>query len=350
MDVERPSSSPAGLSPPGRGDRVLVSLEGIARAFAVAGRTVWAVQGVSLAIGPADTFCLVGESGCGKTTTGRILAGLLRPSRGTVSFRGRDVWRMRRREFSEFRRRVQIVHQNPYASLNPLHTVERILTAPLRRHHPGLGRRQAADEASRLLRLVGLTPPGEFLGKLPHQLSGGQRQRVSIARAMTADPSIVVADEPVSMVDVSLRAGILRVLERLRDEAGVGFLFITHDLAVARYFGRRGRTGVMYLGRLVEVGPTEEVVSRPVHPYSRILLAAVPEPDPNSTRGQSRIQPRSLDVPSLLRIPAGCPFHPRCPWFEAGRCDTEVPALRPVADARAVACHRVDEAGGLPAL
>ncbi|MEW6046552.1 MAG: ABC transporter ATP-binding protein [Bacillota bacterium] len=329
-------------------DGALVGLDGVSRAFSVAGRQVWAVRDVSMEVGPGETFCVVGESGCGKTTTGRILAGLMRPTLGRVHFRGKDLWRLPRGEFAEFRRSVQIVHQNPYASLNPLHTVERILSAPLLRYHPELGRQGARGRAAELLGLVGLTPPEEFLGKLPHQLSGGQRQRISIARAMTVDPSVVVADEPVSMVDVSLRAGILRVLERLRDEVGVGFLFITHDLAVARYFGRRGRIGVMYLGRLVEVGPTEAVVSNPSHPYTRILLSAVAEPDPRGTRTQQRIAPRSLDVPSLLRVPGGCAFHPRCPWYEPEVCDKRFPELRQLEIGRKVACHLVDERGELP--
>ncbi|WP_324715545.1 ABC transporter ATP-binding protein [Carboxydochorda subterranea] len=339
-----------------------LELEGISRSFRVGSREVWAVQDVSLEVGRGETFCLVGESGCGKTTTGRIAAGLIRPTRGTVRFRGDDVWRLSREDFATFRRSVQIIHQNPYASLNPLHSVEHILAIPLQRHHPGLSRREARQRAAELLTMVGLTPPGEFLPKLPHQLSGGQRQRVSIARSMTVEPSVVVADEPVSMVDVSLRAGILKVLERLRDEAGVGFVFITHDLAVARYFGRGGSIGVMYLGRMVEQGPTEEVVARPIHPYTRILLDAVAEPDPARTRTRRRIEPRSMDVPSLLRMPPGCPFHPRCPWYEPGLCDASVPPLRaisgrgsrsasregPAASGRAVACHRVDESGELP--
>jgi peptide/nickel transport system ATP-binding protein len=188
------------------------------------------------------------------------------------------------------------------------------------------------------LQLVDLTPPEDYLGKFPHQLSGGQRQRVSIARALTVGPRFIVADEAVSMVDVSIRISLLNVLKRLRDDLGMSCVLITHDLAVARYFGRSGRIGVMYLGRLVELGETEELVADPAHPYTAALIAAIPEADPWLTRGKARVSLRSAEVPSLLRLPPGCSFHPRCPRFEVGLCDVLVPALTAVPE-REVACH-----------
>ncbi|HEY3063912.1 MAG TPA: ABC transporter ATP-binding protein, partial [Chloroflexota bacterium] len=298
----------------------LVELDRVSRRFETPGGTLTAVDDVSLAVRPAEIVCLVGESGCGKTTTGRLLTGLTRPSAGRVLFQGQDVWRARGAEFSAFRRAVQIVHQDPYASLNPTRTVFQTLSAPLDRHRLTRGP-ATRKRVTELLKLVDLTPPEDFVDKYPHQLSGGQRQRVSIARALTVEPRFIVADEAVSMVDVSIRISLLNVLLRLRDQLGMSCVLITHDLAVARYFGRQGRIGVMYLGRLVEVGETEHLVADPAHPYTAALIAAIPEADPLLTRGKTRVPLRSAEVPSLLHLPAGCSFHPRCPRFEAGLCD-----------------------------
>ncbi len=324
----------------------LVELERVSRQFETPGGTVTAVNDVSLVVRPAEIVCLVGESGCGKTTTGRLLTGLARPSAGRVLFEGRDVWHTRGAEFSRFRRAVQIVHQDPYASLNPTRSVFQTLSAPLERHRLARGS-DTQRRVIELLKLVDLTPPEDYLGKYPHQLSGGQRQRVSIARALTVEPRFIVADEAVSMVDVSIRISLLNVLIRLRDQLGMSCVLITHDLAVARYFGRQGRIGVMYLGRLVEVGETERLVADPAHPYTAALIAAIPEADPLLTRGKTRVPLRSAEVPSLLHLPAGCSFHPRCPRFEAGLCDIVVPELVAVPE-REVACHvAVRERAGL---
>jgi oligopeptide/dipeptide ABC transporter ATP-binding protein len=321
----------------------LIELEGVSRVFDTPKGRIRAVDDVSLALRQGEILCLVGESGCGKTTTGKMLAGMMRPSSGRLLFEGRDVWSARGAELALFRRSVQLVHQDPYASLNPARTIYQTLSAPLSRHRFVRGTRQTVERVLELLRLVDLTPAEDFLGKYPHQLSGGQRQRVSIARALTTQPRFIVADEAVSMVDVSIRISLLNVLLRLRDEFGMSFVLITHDLAVARYFGRHGRIGVMYLGRIVELGPTDALIGDAAHPYSEALIAAIPEADPELTRSKQRVAVRGADVPSLFDLPAGCVFHPRCPRFEAGLCDVHVPALLSIpsetGEPRSVACH-----------
>jgi oligopeptide/dipeptide ABC transporter ATP-binding protein len=317
----------------------LIELDHVTRTFHTPAGTITAVDAVSLAIEQAEAICIVGESGCGKTTTGRMLAGLLRPTSGRLLFEGSDVWKTKGAELARFRRAVQLVHQDPYASLNPTRTVYQTLSAPLFRHKKARGTQQALSALGDILKRVGLVPPADFLAKYPHQLSGGQRQRVAIARALTVDPRVIVADEAVSMVDVSIRISLLNLLLALRDEFNVSIVLITHDLAVARYFASKGRIGVMYLGRMVELAGTEDLVSDPAHPYSAALIAAIPEADPTITRGKERVPLRSAEVPSLLELPSGCTFHPRCPLFEAGLCDVKVPELLPIPVNREVSCH-----------
>lgn len=305
---------------------------------------VKAVDGVSFEARQGEIVCLVGESGCGKTTTGKIAAGLLKPTGGRVLFEGTDITSLKGRDFTRFRRGVQLVHQDPYASINPMHTIRETMSTPLLRHGFASGAQAARRRAAELLDLVDLTPSNDFLDKYPHQLSGGQRQRVAIARALTVEPRFIVADEPVSMVDVSIRISLLNTMLRLQRELNTGFLFITHDLALARYFAWEGRIGVMYVGRMVEMGRAPDLVANPQHPYTRALLSAVPEADPEVTRTKARVELRSLEIPSLYRLPAGCTFHPRCPQFEAGSCDVHVPALMPPpggAGDHDVACHVV---------
>jgi peptide/nickel transport system ATP-binding protein len=280
----------------------------------------------------------VGESGCGKSTTGRLAAGLLSPTSGQILFQGQDISQIDRATFRRYRHAVQIVHQDPYASLNPTQSVRQIITTPLLRHGSSRNRTHAEEQAMRLLEVVDLTPARDFLGKYPHQLSGGQRQRVSVARALTLNPSFIVADEAVSMVDVSIRVSLLNMLSRLRNELEVTFLFITHDLALAKYFAWEGRIVVMYLGRVIEEGPTPRVIQNPRHPYTQALLAAVPEADPEVARRKHAIELRSANIPSLLDLPPGCTFHPRCPYFVPGQCDTAVPPLVPVYDGGSAAC------------
>ena len=321
------------------GGTPLIELEHVGRTFATPAGTITAVDDVSIALGAREAMCIVGESGCGKTTTGRMLAGLLRPSSGRLMFEGKDVWTTKGEDLARFRKAVQLVHQDPYASLNPLRTVYDTISAPLFRHKKARDRKQAISVATDLLQRVGLTPPADFLIKYPHQLSGGQRQRVSIARALTVDPRVIVADEAVSMVDVSIRISLLNLLLALRDEFGVTIVLITHDLAVARYFAQVGRIGVMYLGKMVEFAKTEQIVADPAHPYTAALIAAIPEADPTISRTKRKVELKSAHVPSLLRLPPGCVFHPRCPLAEPGLCDVKVPELLPLQSGQEVACH-----------
>jgi len=317
----------------------LIELDHVSRTFATPAGVITAVDSVSLAFEQGETMCLVGESGCGKTTTGRLLTGLLRPTGGRLFYEGKDVWRTKGADLARFRRAVQLVHQDPYASLNPTRTVYQTLSAPLFRHKKARSGQQALAAVNELLKRVDLTPPENFVGKYPHQLSGGQRQRVAIARALTVDPKVIVADEAVSMVDVSININLLNLLLALGREFGVTIVLITHDLAVARYFARNGRIGVMYLGRVVELADTETLVVDPAHPYSAALIGAIPEADPDITRSKKRVDLRSAEIPSLLSLPAGCTFHPRCPLSEAGLCDVKVPELLSIPGTREVACH-----------
>ncbi len=323
-------------------DEYIIEGRHLTKQFGPRKRRITAVDDVTLGIHPREVFCLVGESGCGKTTTGKMLAGLLKPTMGEVLYRGKPIWTKEGKKasgFRDFRLSVQIIHQDPYASLNPAHTVQDILSAPLLRHRLVDGRRAARERVAELLETVGLSPVEDFLPKYPHQLSGGQRQRVAIARALTVNPSVLVADEAVSMVDVSTRVGLLRLLGGLREELGETFLFITHDLAVAKFFAWDGRIAVMYVGSPVELAPTPDLIGSPLHPYTQALLAAVPEADPELTRSKERVQLRSQDIPSLLALPSGCRFHPRCPIYEPGLCDVERPELTMVAPGHYVACH-----------
>lgn len=319
----------------------LIALEHVQRTFRVKGQTIKAVDDLNLSISAGDILCLVGESGCGKTTTGKMIAGLLPTSSGRILYRGKDIATITHNDRKEYRLGVQMVHQDPYASLNPIQTVYQILSAPLQHHNFTRGETETKRRVRELLEIVDLTPPDDFLEKYPHQLSGGQRQRVSVARALTVRPNFIVADEAVSMVDVSIRISLLKMFARLKDEMGVGVLLITHDLALAKYFAWEGRIGVMYLGRLVEIGPAREVVGHPQNPYTQVLLSAIPEADPEATRTKQRIELRSMDMPSLLQLPMGCTFHPRCPAFIGEVCEKVVPPLKKAAWGSEVACHLV---------
>jgi peptide/nickel transport system ATP-binding protein len=322
----------------------LIELRNVSKYFGHGRERVTAVDDVSLSVERGEIVCLVGESGCGKSTTGRMAAGLLPISDGQVLFNGQDIAQMDREAYQEYRRAVQIVHQDPYASLNPTQTVRQIITAPLLHHKKARDSAQAELRAIELLEVVDLTPARDYLEKYPHQLSGGQRQRVSVARALTVEPKFLVADEAVSMVDVSIRVSLLNMLARLKKEFDVTFLFITHDLALAKYFAWRGRIVVMYLGRVVEEGPTPRVIADPRHPYTQALLAAVPEADPELAQHKRHIELRSAEIPSLLNLPPGCTFHPRCPYFVPGQCDVYVPKLEVVSAGGSVACPvRKDE-------
>jgi oligopeptide/dipeptide ABC transporter ATP-binding protein len=323
----------------------LLELRHVSRYFQQMKKTVKAVDDVSLTIAPREIICLVGESGCGKTTTGKMATGLLEPSEGQILFEGQDVATLKGADYARYRRAVQMVHQDPFSSLNPVRTIYQTLSAPLLYHKLAKDDREARRKALELLELVDLTPAEEILDKYPHQLSGGQRQRVSVARALTVGPQFIVADEAVSMVDVSIRTSLLNMLRRLNRELGVSFLFITHDLALAKYFAWEGRIGVMYTGRMVELGRTPDVIRQPQHPYTAALMSAIPEADPRITRTKERIQLRSDEVPRLTNLPPGCHFHPRCPIWAEGTCDRLQPALTEVQPGHAVACHRAVETG-----
>ena len=328
----------------------IIEIRNVSKFFGSGRDQVTAVESISLSIEAGEIVCLVGESGCGKSTTGRMVVGLLPPSEGQILYQGQDITAMEKGDYQQYRRAVQIIHQDPYASLNPTQTVRQMIMAPLLRHQTqraaqsanGGGRRGKRQDAERraaeLLEIVDLTPVAEFLDKYPHQLSGGQRQRVSVARALTVEPKFIVADEAVSMVDVSIRVSLLNMLYRLKDEFDVTFLFITHDLALAKYFAWEGRITVMYLGRIVEEGPTPRLITNSRHPYTQALLGAVPEADPELAKKKVHIELRSGEIPSLLNLPTGCTFHPRCPYFVPGECDVAVPTLEQIAEGGSVAC------------
>ncbi len=294
----------------------LVSVEGLAKLFPVKRRVfafrvhgyVHAVDGVSFAVEEGEVFGLAGESGCGKTTTGKLLVKLLPPTAGRIALEGQDITLIRGGEaLRAFRRKVQMIFQDPYESLNPRFTVFDTVAEPLLLH----GVRSLAEREAlvgEILAQVGLTPPETFMFRYPHELSGGQRQRVAIARAMVIRPKFVVADEPTSMLDVSIRAGVMDLLLGLRQGLRVSYLYITHDLAVARYMC--DRLAIMYLGKIVEIGPTEEVLHNPKHPYTQALIAAVPVPDPTYKREPPEIKG---DVGAPISPPPHCRFLPRCP-------------------------------------
>jgi len=290
-----------------------------------------AVDGVTFDIYEKEVFCLAGESGCGKTTTGRTILRLIEPTDGKIFFKGEDVLNYTNEELKNFRRRAQIIFQDPYESLNPMMTVYSIVEEPLKVHKIG-SKEERYDMVMRALEDVELKPPEDFIHRRPHELSGGQRQRVAIARALILNPEFIVADEPVSMLDMSIRAEILNLMLKLRDEHSLTYLFITHDLAVAKYIC--DRIAIMYLGKIVELGPAEEIIDNPLHPYTQALIAAVPTPDPEEKIGEIPIKG---EVPSPINIPRGCRFHPRC-IYARPECKVREPKPIEVSKGHYVAC------------
>jgi len=303
-------------------------------------RQLRAVDGVSLDVLPGETVGLVGESGCGKSTFGRTLLRLLDPTFGRITFQGTDITRMSQREIRPLRKRMQIIFQDPYSSLNPRMTVRQIVGEAIQIHSLAKSSKDEESMVADLLARVGLRP--EAMARYPHEFSGGQRQRIGIARALAVKPSFIVCDEPISALDVSIQAQIVNLLQDLQDEMGLAYLFISHDLKVVEYLSHR--VAVMYLGRIVELAPAADLYAKRHHPYTRALMSAIPVPDP--TRRTLRVLLEG-DVPSPIDPPSACTFHPRCPRFQKGVCDVEPPPLRELTpgSGHVVACHFPHEEG-----
>ena len=335
-----PGARPYGAAGAGADGEVLLRAEHVRKYFPIRKGTivarevarVHAVDDVSLEVRSGETLGLVGESGCGKSTLARCLVRLHSLTGGSVSFAGRDISRLSRRALRPLRREMQMVFQDPYASLNPRKRVGSILGDPLRIHHSG-SRRHISERVRELLEIVGLSP--EHVNRYPHEFSGGQRQRIGVARALALHPRLIVADEPVSALDVSIRAQVINLLDDLQDDLGLTYIFIAHDLGVVRHVS--DRIAVMYLGKIVEVSPAEELYRRPVHPYTEALLSAVPVPDPDLAERREQIVLEG-DVPSPVAPPAGCRFHPRC-RYATEICSREEPPLVEHVPGHLAACH-----------
>lgn len=318
----------------------LLKVENLTKSFPVRGsgigksrQFVHAVRGVSLTMLPGETVGVIGESGCGKSTLGRMIVRLLEPDAGRIVFDGTDVTHLGRSELRDLRRQMQIVFQDPFASLNPRMTIEQILSEPFIIHGVR-GKKRRREHVTELLHLIGL--PETAMLKYPHEFSGGQRQRVGIARAVALHPKLVVADEPLSALDVTIQSEIIQLFGDIQKKFGMAILMITHDMKVVANMA--SRIYVMYLGQIMEELPAAQIRT-PMHPYTKALLAAVPIADP---RRKQVMVPLAGDVPSAVRPPSGCPFHPRCPYRQA-RCETEVPELRSFPNGYSVACHFAED-------
>ena len=322
------------------GNQVLVKVEQLKKHFPITQGTiiqrqvgaVKAVDGITFDIYKGETLGMVGESGCGKTTAGRTILQLYRPTKGKVIFDGIDITNTEGKTLRKMRRRMQMIFQDPYASLNPRWTISRIISEPMRVHKLNTGKARL-ERVQELLDLVQLNTL--YLNRYPHEFSGGQRQRIGIARALASDPEFIVCDEPISALDVSIQAQVVNLLEDLQDKFGLTYLFIAHDLSMVRHICNR--VAVMYLGMIVELASRDELYDNPLHPYTQALLSAVPIPDPKETRARQRII-LAGDPPSPINPPEGCRFHPRCPNAK-GECKTETPVMREITPNHWIACH-----------
>lgn len=297
-------------------------------------RAVHAVNNISLTAKRGEALCVVGESGCGKSTVARLVAGLLEPSAGEIHFDGERIDNKSHRELFTLREKMQMIFQNPYASLNPRMTIQQALEEPVRYHNPGIGRGEVRSKVEEVMQAVGVDPT--WAARYPHEFSGGQRQRIAIARALTVDPEFVIADEPISALDVSIQAQVLNLMLEAKEERGLTYLFITHDLSVVQHFGTR--VVVLYLGSICELADTATLFENPKHPYTKALLSAVPQlkdDKPNHIRLKG-------EIPTPIDLPSGCPFHSRCPDAE-NRCLAEKPRPITQPDGSLVACHAVEE-------
>lgn len=310
----------------------LVEVKQLSKTYALKDKCLTAVNAVSFEIYPSETLGLVGESGCGKSTTGRCILGLERPSSGSILFEERDISTFSKDEMHLFRQKAQVIFQDPYASLNPRMTTAEILAEPLQIHRL-LPKERIRDRVAELLELVSLSPSS--MGRYPHEFSGGQRQRIGIARALAMSPQFIVCDEPISALDVSVQAQIINLLKDLQQRFGLSYLLIAHDLAMVKYIS--DRVAVMYLGHLVELAPAEELYHTPLHPYTQALLSAIPIPDPHIERARHRLVLKG-EVPSPLTVFKGCPFASRCPVAKE-ECHRVKPTLKEVSNGHFAACH-----------